>query len=111
MPPSPHARHPSRPRGSGRAAELGRYREGGRDRETLGAGEEGWERGSPGGTRAARGAGRRAGTGTWRNGVVGGGRDEEREQEMRRPWAFISPGLLRPAPLRTGAFCSTPRRV
>lgn len=33
--PSPHARHPSRRHGSGRAAELGHCREGGRDRGTL----------------------------------------------------------------------------
>lgn len=61
MPPSPHARHPSRPRGSGRAAELGHYREGGRDRETLGSGGGGMgerePRGHPGssGSRAACG--------------------------------------------------------
>lgn len=67
--PQPHARHPSCRRGSGGAAELGHYREGGRDRGTLRErgrrdGEEGAsgapaQHGEPGGVRGqARGGSR-----------------------------------------------------
>lgn len=109
--PSPQARHPSRPRGSRRAAERGHYREGGggqRDLRERGR-RDGGQEGAPG---AARGAGgvrgqARGGARCW----IERARDGEREQGMRSPWESISPGPLRPAPLRAGAARSTPRCV